>query len=182
MKTIFTDLQGTLGGDPLGDITEFTFYPEAIKGLKLLHEQGFRMIIVTNQSRISKGYLSREAFEAKTKALFEILRTHGIEGIEMYCCPHTQADNCVCKKPLPGLFEQANQKEKILPQQAYMIGDMGASDMLFAHKLGMKKVLVLTGVGEGSLKAFRHLWDETEPEHVANHFYEAAQWIVADGL
>lgn len=65
MKTVLMDLQGTLGGNPLGDITSFEFYPKVLEGLKILQDQGYRLLVVTNQSRISKGLVSEETYEIK---------------------------------------------------------------------------------------------------------------------
>lgn len=55
-KAIFWDLQGTLGGDAIGDIRDFEFYSFSIDALKLASSSGYMNIIITNQSRISKGF------------------------------------------------------------------------------------------------------------------------------
>ncbi len=58
-----------------------------------------------------------------------------------------------------------------------MKGDMGMSDMMFAHNIGLKKVLVLTGVGKGSLNEYRESWIDADPNYIADDFLKAALWI-----
>ncbi len=177
-KTIFMDLQGTLGGDPMGDITSFDFYPRALDALKALSVEGCRMIVVTNQSRIAKGIITKEIYASKQAEIEKMVHENGIDALEFYCCPHNSVDDCACKKPKTEFFERANAIEYIDKANCYMIGDMGMSDMLFAHNLGISKVLVRTGVGQGSLDAYRSTWASTEPEFIANDMYDAAMWIL----
>ncbi|NLJ25619.1 MAG: HAD hydrolase-like protein [Firmicutes bacterium] len=67
-------------------------------------------------------------------------------------------DDCDCKKPLPGLVERAVRDFGINVSESYVIGDMGAADMKLAETYGAKGILVLTGVGKGSVGEFRHTW------------------------
>lgn len=177
MKTVLMDLQGTLGGNPLGDITSFEFYPKVLEGLKILQDQGYRLLVITNQSRISKGLLSEEAYEIKKNQITLEAKKIGINSLEFYCCPHTGNEECTCRKPKIGLFEIADAHIKIDKDQSYMIGDMGMSDMMFAHNIGIRKILVLTGVGVGSLNEYRDTWKETSPDYIAEDFYNASVWI-----
>ncbi len=181
-RTILMDLQGTLGGDPMGDITSFEFFPRAINALKALSNRDCRLIVLTNQSRISKGFITNEIFELHKENIVTAAKANGISQLEFYCCPHTSAENCQCKKPNTGLFENANLKEAINKDHCFMVGDMGMSDMLLAHNLGIRKILVLTGVGEGSLNEYRSTWDMTEPDFVASDIYEAAMWILKQDI
>ncbi len=66
---VFLDLQGTLGGDGLGDIRDFTFFPFAFDALRLLRENGLRSVVVTNQSHISKGLFTYEQYEERATKL-----------------------------------------------------------------------------------------------------------------
>lgn len=62
--------------------------------------------------------------------------------------------------------------------ECYVIGDMGASDMVMANAVGAKGVLVRTGVGEGSLTDFRHTWLDVDPDYVADNVLEAVKWVL----
>jgi histidinol-phosphate phosphatase family protein len=106
-QAVFMDLQGTLGGEGEGDIRDFSFFPFSIDAIKLINQNNMLAIIITNQSRISKGYFTLAQYDdcvENLKAELEINNSF-IDGI--YCCPHGRNDNCNCKKPLPGLIEQA---------------------------------------------------------------------------
>jgi|GEM_PF-1574117 len=176
-KTVLMDLQGTLGGDPLGSILDFDFYPGVLEGLTRLKEADYRLVIVTNQSRIAAGDLTQADFDAKAEALITSLSEQGLD-LELYVCPHSRYDGCTCKKPLRGMFDQAQAKMPIDIEGSFIVGDMGKSDMMFGHRIGLRKVLVLTGVGQGSLTDFRDTWSETEADYVAKDFTEASSWIV----
>ena len=100
----------------------------------------------------------------------------GVYINEVYCCPHGKHDNCDCKKPKTGLVKQANFHKK-LGKNTYIIGDMGMSDMKLGQVIGAKKVLVLTGAGEGSLNEYRHTWENVNPDYIAKDMLDAASWI-----
>jgi histidinol-phosphate phosphatase family protein len=177
-SAVFYDLQGTLGGDGLGDIMEFRFYENSIKAIKLLNEYSIPVIIVTNQSRIAKGHLTMEDFNNKLEKLKEELTESGAHFDAVYCCPHDRKDNCQCKKPLTGMLLQASREFGITLYDSYVVGDMGMSDMVMATTVGAKAILVLTGVGQGNLTTFRHTWEGIEPDYIAEDALEAARWIV----
>lgn len=103
-SAVFLDLQGTLGGEGLGDIREFTFYPFAIPAVRLLNEAGLLAIVVTNQSHISKGFFTLEYFKEKMEILKKELAEGGAHLDAVYCCPHTSQDVCSCQKPKPGMI------------------------------------------------------------------------------
>lgn len=174
---VFLDLQGTLGGDGLGDILDFTFYPCAFPALRLLKQIGLLTIVVTNQSHIAKGLLTYQEYEERVKELQEGLDTAGagIDGI--YCCPHRTPNTCACQKPKLGMLHQAQREFGMVLRECFVVGDMGSSDMLMAHAAGCKSVLVLTGVGESSLNEFRHTWATVEPDFIATDVLQAAEWI-----
>ncbi len=162
----------------MGDILDFSFYPVSIPAIKLLNEADLTVIVVTNQSRISKGYFTYNDFERRVDELKQELAEHGAELDAVYCCPHTGEDNCTCRKPLPGMLLQAQRDFGLELTECYLVGDTGAWDMVLARSLGCKAVLVRTGLGEGSLLEYRHLWAHIEPDFVAENVLEAAQWIL----
>jgi D-glycero-D-manno-heptose 1,7-bisphosphate phosphatase len=177
-STVFLDLQGTLGGEGLGDILDFSFYPFSIPAIKLLNEANLLVVVVTNQSHISKGYFTYADFERRVDELKQELAEHGAKLDAVYCCPHKTGDNCSCKKPLPGMVLQAQRDFGLDLTECYLVGDVGAWDMVLARSVGCKAILVRTGLGKGSLEEYRHLWADIEPDLVADNVLEAAQWIV----
>lgn len=179
-QAVFIDLQGTLGGDGIGDITGFTFYPFAIEAIKLLNKNDILAIIITNQSHIAKGYFTYETYEVHAERIRNELKTSGAFINQIYCCPHGHKDNCTCKKPLRGMIDKAMADLDIDLSESYVIGDMGSSDMILAKDIGCKGVLVRTGVGEGSLKEFRYAWQEVDPDYIAENILEGVKWILAE--
>jgi len=89
-------------------------------------------------------------------------------------------DKCTCKKPLTGMIDKAKDEFEIDMQKAYVVGDMGMSDMILAKNINAKGILVLTGVGKGSLSEFRHTWNDVEADYIAQNVLDAVRWIVND--
>ncbi|MGI6610082.1 MAG: D-glycero-alpha-D-manno-heptose-1,7-bisphosphate 7-phosphatase [Limnochordia bacterium] len=177
-RAAFLDLQGTLGGEGLDDVRHFSFYPCAADAVRLLNRSPFLAIVITNQSHISKGLLTYGEYEQRMRDIRSSLARRGAYFDAVYCCPHDKDDGCKCKKPLPGMIDQAAQEFSICVGQSYIIGDMGAADMLLAEACGAKGILVLTGVGQGSLGEFRHTWAGVEPAYVAPDVLGAVRWIL----
>lgn len=177
-KAVFLDLQGTLGGDGLGDVNHFEFFSYSIEAIKLLNENDILAIVVTNQSHIAKGLLTISDFNKKIDILKSELGKKNAHFNAVYCCPHGRYDNCECKKPKTGMLVKAKRDFNINLTESYVIGDMGASDMVMANEVGAKGILVRTGVGESSLTDFRDTWSEVEPEYVADNILEAVKWIL----
>ena len=106
------------------------------------------------------------------------LAEHGAHFDGVYCCPHIKDDNCECKKPLTGLVDTAVKEHDINLNNSFVIGDMGNSDIVLAKNIGAKGVLVLTGVGKGSISKFRDTWGDYEADYVAENILEAVKWII----
>ena len=98
----------------------------------------------------------------------------------VYYCPHAADDGCNCRKPRPGLVQQAREDFGLRLDQCYLVGDVGAWDMVLAKTVGCRAVLVRTGWGEGSLGPYRHLWRDIEPDYVATDVLDAARWIATE--
>jgi D-glycero-D-manno-heptose 1,7-bisphosphate phosphatase len=178
-KAVFLDLQGTLGGDGLGDILDFAFFPFAVPAIKLLNEADLLTIAITNQTHISQGRFTYDEFEKRIDDLKQELAEHEAKLDAVYCCPHVPADRCSCRKPSPGMVLQAQRDFDLDLSRCYVIGDRGDADMVLARSVGCKAVLVRTGLGEGSLGQYRDWWADVEPDFVAQDVLDAARWIVA---
>jgi histidinol-phosphate phosphatase family protein len=177
-KAVFLDMQGTLGGTGIDDISNFDFYPFAIEAIKELNRNGILAVLTTNQSNISRGYLSQKDFDHKILLLKRKLCENGAHFDGVYCCPHAKEDNCSCKKPLTGMVEEAVKEFNIDVENSFVVGDMGMSDIVLANNVGAKGILVLTGVGKGSLSEFRHTWQQYEADYIAENVLEAVKWIL----
>lgn len=177
---VFVDFQGTLGGGGVDDIKSLEFYPFSVEAIKLLNTNDILVIGITNQSHISKGELSMEEYFEKLEELKEELKVHNAYFDEVYCCPHTEKDNCKCKKPLTGMIDKAKIDFPIDISKSYVVGNMGMSDMLLANNIGAKGVLVLTGAGKDSLNEYRYTWKDVEANYIAANILDAVKWILND--
>ncbi len=179
-RAVFFDLQGTLGGEPLGDIMDFSFYPMAKEAVALAKQYDLMVFIVTNQSHISKGLLTLEQFNWQMSAVIGEIEVAGGAVDEVYCCPHLMMEGCICKKPSPYFMKLAAEKYGLTLENCYVVGDIGRSDMLMAYHTGAKGVLVRTGEGEASLTAKRETWQQYTPAYIADDALDAVQWIISD--
>jgi D-glycero-D-manno-heptose 1,7-bisphosphate phosphatase len=177
-KAVFLDLQGTLGGEGLGDVRGFRFFPYAFDAVRRLNQARLPVLIVTSQSHIAKGYFSLADFDMRMQELNSQLMERGAKFDGVYCCPHGKEGNCSCRKPLPGLLLRAQRERGLELSRCYMVGDSGAWDMMLARAAGCRAVLVRTGLGESSLGEYRALWGDVEPDFIADTVLEAAEWII----
>ena len=181
MIAVFLDFQGTLGGSGVDDIQSLKFYPFTIPAIKKLNDNGILVIGITNQSRIGKGHLTMDDYDAKLQLLKDKLANHGAYFDAVYCCSHVHADNCDCKKPKTGMIESVLADFNIDVANSFVIGDMGKTDMMLAHNNGAKGILVLTGVGHGSMNEYRSTWADIEPDYVAENVLVAVDYVLQNG-
>lgn len=170
MQAVFIDRDGTIGGT--GHFihpNDFTLYPNAQKAINLLKENGMKVFVITNQYRISRGEATIQEFEEQFKEF-------GFD--QAYICPHDQ--ECNCRKPKPGMLLEASEQHNLDLTQCVVIGDVGDTDMLAAHIVGAKKIIVRTGWGESSLTTYRNKWIEANPDYIAEDLLEAVNWIITN--
>jgi histidinol-phosphate phosphatase family protein len=136
-------------------------------------------IIVTDQSHIHKEGLDMACFYDGIDQLKRDLSLVGAKLDEVYCCPHTRQEHCPCKKPQTFFIDKAAQKYDLDVTHSFVVGDMGMNDIVMAKNAGAKGVLVLTGVGRGSLTEYRYTWEQYEADYVAENILDAVHWILS---
>ena len=144
-KTIFLDRDGVINrkidDDYVKSWDEFEFLPDAIEALKILTENDFRLIVVTNQRGIARGLMTEADLHEVHSHMLAELKKYGATIAGIFHCPHDK-DQCDCRKPLPGLFLQATQKFPDIDfTKAIMIGD-SLSDIEAGNALGCKTIFV----------------------------------------
>lgn len=126
---------------------EVHFYPQALTALARLRSSPYKIIIVSNQSAIGRGLLSREEADEINRRLVATIEHHGGRIDAVYICPHTPQDQCMCRKPQPGLILQAANELGLDLSRSLLIGD-ALSDLQAGQAAGIQKtILVLTGRG-----------------------------------
>ena len=116
----------------LSDPAKVKLFPGAVEGLSAFRSAGFRLIVVSNQSGLARGYFSREQLLGVTNRLIEVLAQGGVSLDAIYYCPHSPEENCECRKPRTGLLQAACRDFAIDLSQSLMVGDKKA-DMEFGN-------------------------------------------------
>jgi histidinol-phosphate phosphatase family protein len=180
-KTIFIDRDGVINKDP-GGWTEhsyvtrwedFHFLPGAKEALKRLFDNGYDIIIISNQGGVSKEYFSQDALDEITGKMLTEIRAAGARIRKTYYCVHQDSDNCDCRKPKTGMFRQAEKDLGIKSKGTYFIGD-GKVDVEAGNSIGLKTVLVLSG----KTPAEEVDGWEIRPDHIFRDLFEAVKFIL----
>lgn len=147
-RYVLLDRDGTIIFDKhyLHDPDGVELLPGAAEGLKHMMDKGFGLVVLTNQSGVGRGYFDEASVHACNSRLSSLLADHHVVIEGYYYCPHTPEDSCDCRKPAPGLAQQAVADLGFDPAEAYMIGDK-AADMGIGKAIGAQTILVRTGKG-----------------------------------
>ena len=147
MDTVFLDRDGVLNEKaPEGEYVfrweNFHVLDGVAEAIGRLNRAALRTIVVTNQRGVALGLYTMADVEAVHTQFQQLLAERGARIDGFFVCPHDRGD-CTCRKPLPGLFEQAVADFKdISAAKSVMIGD-SLVDMEFGRGLGMKTILVV---------------------------------------
>ncbi len=180
---VFLDRDGTINKE-IGYITRpedlvlIKGVPEAIR---LLNSQGFLVIVVTNQSAVARGYMDEETLGRIHKRLSELLEMKRAVIDGFYYCPHHPNEGkngymaiCSCRKPRPGLIQQAANELNVDLSASFMIGDT-LRDLEAGIRAGVRPVLVLTGKGKSTLSELPE--GMRRKVHVEADLLSACKWI-----
>lgn len=174
-RAVFLDRDGTLNEERgfLFLWQDWRWLPGVKRGLAALFQAGFRLVVVSNQSGIARGYYDESALTELNRKINEDLARLGISIQAFYHCPHhpDYTGPCGCRKPLPGMLRQAALELNLDLARSWLIGDK-ASDILAAFAVGVKPVLVETGYGHEQIRLI--------PDGVAvcENFWQAARYIL----
>ena len=170
-RAAFLDRDGTIARDVhyCRRPEDFEILPTVPEAIRLLNENSFKVIIITNQSGIARGYFTEETLARIHQKMKEELAQSGVKIDAIYYCPHHPDDNCECRKPETALFLKAAKELDIDFSSSFVVGDM-QMDIDAGRALGTKTVLVTTGP-----KGDNEIIDP--PDYTANNLLEAAKWI-----
>jgi D-glycero-D-manno-heptose 1,7-bisphosphate phosphatase len=154
-RAVFLDRDGTIIEDVayLRDREQVRLLPGAADAIKRLNAGGFLAIVVTNQSGIARGMLSRNEYQLAERRVDELLGQEGAKLDAHYFCPHLPelTGPCDCRKPGPLLYRQAAEQFHIDLGQSWWVGDR-MRDVLPATTLGGRGILVLSGAGQAEAR------------------------------
>ena len=141
-RAVFLDRDGTLMRDVeyCADPKRVEIFAGAQAALRKLKDAGFKLIVITNQSGIGRGFFTEEDYRAVEK---EVERQLGVIDAT-YFCPDLPDAGCRCRKPQPGLIFDAQREHQIDLARSFFIGDK-ALDAECGHNAGVRTILVRTG-------------------------------------
>lgn len=143
-KAVFLDRDGVLVIPEFRDgrsfaprrLEDFQIYPQALDALVRLKGEGYKLVVVTNQPDVGKGLISTATIEEMHRRLKAELPVDSIKA-----CLHSQAEQCSCRKPKPGLLLEAARELGIGMADSFMVGDR-ASDVEAGQAAGCRTVFI----------------------------------------
>lgn len=185
-RAIFLDRDGTVSEEVgyVNHLDRLRLLPRTAEAVRRINDSGFLAVLVTNQAGVARGYFKEELVRRVHRHLEELLAQEGAHLDAIYYCPHhpTAGEppyrrDCACRKPRPGMIEAAEKDLEIDVPRSFMVGDKH-SDIVFAHSVGMKGVLVKTGYGLGEIEGWSAEWTE-QPDEISDHLLDAVDWILS---
>ena len=184
-RAVFLDKDGTLIENvPYNtDPAKIRLMAGAANAVRMIHSQGYQIVVVTNQSGVARGIFKEEAIEGTEKAIQEILLRESDAQLDgFYYCPHhpdgvveKYAVSCTCRKPQPGMFFQASCDLLIHLERSWMVGDI-LDDIEAGNRAGCRTILLDNGN-----ETEWQLTPDRIPDYYAANMTEAAELIMAFG-
>ena len=173
-KAVFLDRDGTMTEDVhyCRRPKDLLLLPNVGEGVSLLNKHGFKVVVITNQSGIARGYFNDQILGEIHNKMRRDLARYNASVDAIYHCPHHPDEGCECRKPKPKLAHQAMADLGIDPRQSYVIGDR-LMDIELAQAIGSKSVLIANDLGISEIKD-----SSRPPDYIASDFGAAVKWII----
>ena len=152
VKVAFLDRDGVINHDIgyIDSIRRFSFVKNVFESLRKLQSRNFKLVIVTNQSGIARGYFTLTDLDAIHNYMMQKLETHEISIDSILVCPHYSkgiipkySKVCSCRKPKTGLLKEYNKHNTVDMMSSVFIGDKG-TDMIAARRFGLKNRILIS--------------------------------------
>ncbi|MBI2932420.1 MAG: HAD family hydrolase [Planctomycetes bacterium] len=163
----FLDRDGTLVHDDgyMSRPEQLRPMRNAAYGIRRLIALGFVPVVVTNQSGVGRGLITRAQMARMTDRLRRLFAERGVRFAGVYVCPHHPDDGCACRKPKAGLLTRAARELKLDLKRSVMIGDSDR-DVVAGRTVGARTILV-----------GRKAMGRPSADHVARDLIDAARWL-----
>jgi D-glycero-D-manno-heptose 1,7-bisphosphate phosphatase len=162
-KLIMLDRDGVINEDS----AEYIKSPEewlpvkgSLEAIAKINQAGCKIVVVTNQSGIARGYFTEETLRLMHEKMRRELAKFGGSIDDVCYCPHHPDENCACRKPKPKMVLDILQKFQIQPQDVLFVGDAWV-DFQLAKNVGCDFVLVKTGKGIKTIAEHKKELDKT---------------------
>lgn len=183
-RAIFLDRDGTLN-EEVGYIispAQFSIFDFTAEAIRLINDNQWRAIVVTNQSGVARGHFDESFLEQIHQTMIASLREKGAVVDAIYYCPHhpeigdsKYRVDCDCRKPKPGMLQRAAEDFDLDLTDSFVIGDR-YGDIAMAHAVGARGVLLKSGHGEFEYRNERNDWPR-DPDHISDNLIDAVRWI-----
>ncbi len=143
-KAVFLDRDGVINkkrDDYVKNVSEFVMLRNVSQAIKLLNENNFVVIVITNQSAVNRGLLTRDNLTKIHDFMQNELKQQGASIDAIYYCPHRPEENCKCRKPHTELVERAIRQHLISAELSWFVGD-SEIDVLTAEKMGIPAIKI----------------------------------------
>jgi histidinol-phosphate phosphatase family protein len=183
-KTLFIDRDGTLIKEKnfLKNPDDVEPINGSIEAIKSARAQGFKIIVVSNQSGVARGYFDEKTVRKVNQKVIDIFRENGAVIDDIYYCPYLDGAplreydrDSMYRKPAPGMAEEAARKYNINLSESYVIGDK-LSDLHFAYVIGGRGIIVRTGYGSKTEQYLKKPF-QLRPEKIVENLREGVQSI-----
>ena len=144
IKTIFLDRDGVVNKEVryLYRLSDFEFIDGIFDACLYFQKLGYEIVIVTNQSGITRGYYNENDYLRLTEWMLGQFNDNGINILDTFYCPHGPESLCECRKPKPGMLIEAKHKYNISMKDSWMIGD-SESDIKAANAAGISNTILV---------------------------------------
>ena len=144
IKTIFLDRDGVINKEInyLHKIEDFEFIDGVFEACQYLQSLEYKIIVITNQSGISRGLYTKNDYQIITKWMVSQFMKNNISILDTFHCPHLPDSGCNCRKPKPGMFLEAKKKYNINMPESWMIGDK-ETDITAAISSGITNTILV---------------------------------------
>lgn len=179
-RAVFLDRDGTIAEERgyLNHLSRFEMFPFAAPAIRRLNQAGFPVLVVTNQSGAARGFFPETLIQRVHEKMAAELAAGGAHVDGVYYCPHVKDNACRCRKPLPGMLEQAAREHGLELAGSVLVSDR-YDDISMGQSAGCRTILVLTGYGRGEYEWNRSRWSR-QPDFVAENLSEAVDRILEE--
>lgn len=177
-RAVFLDRDGVINVNRPENVTswqEFVFEAGALPALAQLAASDFVLIVVSNQSGIGRGQMTRATVDEIHAQMQDAIERAGGRIDRIYYCPHAPQDGCACRKPAPEMLLRAHTELGVALEQSFFVGDW-IDDVRAARNAGVTPLLVRTGRGISALEEIRRA--ELPPPAIFENLAHAVEWIL----
>ena len=153
---------------------EWVPIPGSLEVIAEFSKRGVEVIVVTNQSGIARGFYDKDTLDSMHAKMSSLLKAYGGKISSVYFCPHHPNDNCLCRKPLPGMLDKIEDDYGISLAGVPLVGDTH-KDIKLAMNKSCLPILVRSGKGSQTEEKHPNLLSNTS---IFDNLFEAGHYLL----